>query len=81
MVEVVFAVVLPAQPSGVGSGESSQVRSMTVALVLLVLGVAAAGGILGELLQLHGLLVPLLVLAGAVAGAVLWFLIKTHVAR
>ncbi|MDQ4098322.1 MAG: hypothetical protein M3144_10710 [Actinomycetota bacterium] len=39
---------------------------MTLVLVLLVPVVAAAGGFLGDLLELAGLLVVLLVIAGAI---------------
>lgn len=64
-----------------GSCSTGQTVIMTFLLVLLVLVVAAAGGFLGDLLQLAGLLVALMALAGAIAGVGLWLLIKRTFAQ
>ena len=54
---------------------------MSALLVVLVLVVAVAGGFLGDLLELAGLLIVVLAVMGALAGAALWFLLKRLLAR
>jgi len=50
---------------------------ITFLLIVLILVVAAAGGFLGELLELAGWVVLVLALIGAVVGFLLWRVLRS----